>query len=84
MPVVTIVFEDGSKEPVNLRIPDMVQAERHFKGEIPPLEGTLWAAWKKLKPGPPFDVWVETVDAVEHGEAEDQAGPLEDEAPPAT
>lgn len=55
-------FEDGAEADVELRMPLMVQTERHFKGDIPAIEGTLWACWKKLAPGMPFEQWMDTVE----------------------
>lgn len=84
MAIVTIKFDDGTEAEVDVRMAGMVRAERHFKGEIPPLEGTLWACWAKLKPGVPFDDWLETVESMERPEdVEGASGPLDQEQPPA-
>lgn len=51
----------------------LVASERHFKGSVPAVEGTLYAAhWLLTKEGrrelPPFGVWLdECVEAVEEG-----------------
>lgn len=81
--VARLTYEDGSTEDVEVRPILMVKAERKFKGDIPPIEGTLYACWLKLKPGPPFDVWLETVDNFEKLDAEEpEEGPLGGEPSP--
>ena len=42
----------------------LVAAERHFKGNPPGVEGTLWAAWYALRVEAPFADWLESIVAV--------------------
>ena len=60
----------------------LVATERHFKGEVPAIEGTLYAAHYLItKEGrrelPKFNEWLDTIEALD----EHHADPLE--APPA-
>ena len=61
-PTIDLVFDDGRKESVKLTTRALVEAERKFGGQIPGMEGTLYAAWFKLgRPGK-FDDWLDTVE----------------------
>lgn len=62
---VTISYEDGHEDQVTLKAVDMVKAERHFKGTLPNIEGTLYAAYQKLRPGTNFDTWLDQVDKMD-------------------
>lgn len=62
---VTITYEDGRTDAVTLRAGDLVKAERHYKGTLPQIEGTLYAAWRRLRPGPSFDTWLDDVDKMD-------------------
>lgn len=62
---VVIEHEDGHVDEVLLRPVALVAAERHFKGNVPPIEGTLFAAHWMLKPGRPFADWLEGIVRVE-------------------
>lgn len=75
-------FDGGEEADVELRMPLMVQTERHFKGEIPAIEGTLWACWKKLAPGVPFEQWMDTVEDMKQAEGDEAAVPLVEEPAP--
>lgn len=81
---VTLQFDDGTTAEIELRMPLMVQAERHFKGAVPALEGTLWCCWKHLKPGLPFDQWMDTVDDMSKPDGEAVSAPLVEEPEPDT
>lgn len=82
---VTIVYElDGElvTDNVILKPVALVAAERHFKGTVPAVEGTLYAAHYLLtKEGrrklPPFADWLESIEGID----EDYADPIQ--APPA-
>lgn len=41
---VAVQYEDGTGDTVILKPVALVAAERHFKGNMPGVEGTLWAA----------------------------------------
>lgn len=70
-PVAKITFEDGSTAEVVVKPALMIQVERKFKGQVPPLEGTMYACWLKLRQsGQSFDEWAETVDNLEQEEPE--------------
>lgn len=62
---VTIGIE-GEAEPVVLVLKPvhLVAAERHFKGDPPPVEGTLWAAWYALRTEQAFADWLESIESV--------------------
>lgn len=81
---VSVNFDDGTSTEVDLRPALMVQAERHFKGAVPPLEGVLWCCWRHLKPGPTFDVWLDTVDNFDRIPDEGGDAPLGGEPSPDT
>lgn len=66
--VARITFENGDVEDVKIKPGDLVMAERHFKGQLPNVEGTLYAAWHRLgRPGT-FDKWLDTVDEIDRSE----------------
>lgn len=63
--VVRLNYSDGTTEDVRLNPKVIVLAERHFKGQLPQVEGTLWAAWQRLgRPAASFDTWLDTIDDV--------------------
>lgn len=82
---VTIVYTlDGElvTDDVVLKPVALVAAERHFKGNVPAVEGTLYAAHYLItKEGrrelPPFADWLDSIEGIE----EHQADPIQ--APPA-
>jgi len=83
---VTVVHRNAAGElctdEVVLKPVALVAAERHFSGEVPPIEGTLYASHFLLtKEGrrklPKFNEWLDTIEAID----EHHADPLE--APPA-
>lgn len=79
MALITIFYEDGNSDEVSLNAVDYVKAERHFKGSLPTIEGTLYAAWRKLRPGSKFDEWLNTVDRMDNDaddDDEEDDGPL--------
>lgn len=83
---VTIVFSDDSTKVVPMRPVALIAAERAYGGDLPKVEGSLYAAWFTLgKPGDNFNAWVETIDAVQETvEADGPAGPLAQEPSPVT
>lgn len=69
--IVKLTYEDGRTEEVKLNPRTMILAERHFKGDAPAIEGTMWAAWNKLgRPGGDFDAWSESVDDIDQSDSE--------------
>ena len=52
---VTLNYDDGTLEEVVLKPVSLVAAERHFKGSIPGMEGTLWAAHYQLRKEATFE-----------------------------
>jgi len=58
---VTVGYDDGTTDTVVLRPVTLVAAERHFKGAIPAVEGTLWGVWHQLRKESTFADWLETV-----------------------
>jgi len=61
---VTITYVGGLEKTVTLRPVVLVATERHFAGNIPPVEGTLWATWYSLQVPASFADWLESIDAV--------------------
>jgi hypothetical protein len=80
---VTITYADEHEDAVELRAIDMVKAERHFKGALPSIEGTLYAAWQRLRPGASFNDWLDDVDRMDV-KTEDDGDPLATGPSPAT
>ena len=81
---VKLTFNDGQPEAeVEIRPGLLVQAERKFKGDMPPIEGVLFAAYKGLKPAMPFEQWLDTVDDFEQSEDGEQARPTVEDQPAA-
>lgn len=78
---VTVEYEDGKTDTVRLLPIGLVKAERHFKGQLPPVEGSLYAAWVQLKPGPSFDDWLGSLVSIRE-QNEDEV-PLPEEPSPA-
>jgi len=68
---VTVEHDDGEVDEVVLRPVALVAAERHFKGKVPPIEGTLWAVHYQLRIEEAFGTWLEHVAGVD----EDLADP---------
>lgn len=63
---VRVLFDDGHDELIIIKPLAAVATERKFKGDVPVMEGTLWAAWySQKKPMNNFDAWVSKLDAVE-------------------
>lgn len=67
---VTVLHDDGQTDEVVLRPVSLVAAERHFKGKVPPMEGTLWAVHHQLRVPEAFGTWLEHVDGVEESIAD--------------
>ena len=66
-PVVHLTFTDGSEKSATLNPRVLVETERKF-GNIPPIEGTLYAAWLRLgRPGK-FDEWLDSVESMDQDE----------------
>lgn len=77
---VTITHEDGHTDEVRVLPIGLVLAERHFKGDLPRIEGTLYAAWATLKPATKFDEWMASIVNVD--ETEESVAPLPEGPPP--
>jgi len=67
--VVALAYDDGRVEEVVVKPVAVVAAERHFKGNVPANEGTLWAAhWLLVKErglALNFADWLESLAGVE-------------------
>ena len=79
---VTVAYDDGNADTVVLKPVALVMAERHYKGNVPPIEGTLYAAWwllgkEQRRELPPFADWLESIAGID----ERAADPFQ--APPA-
>ncbi len=61
---VSVAYVDGTSAEVVLRPFALVAAERHFRGSIPGMEGTLYAAWHQLGQPGTFADWLESLEAV--------------------
>jgi len=62
---VTVEHDDGQVDEVVLRPVALVAAERHFKGKVPPMEGTLWAVHYQLRVEQSFTDWLDTVAGID-------------------
>ena len=73
-----VTYKDGTTAPVRIGVREIVEIERHWKGEVvPAFESTMYGAWWGLgKPGD-FDVWLDSVEALT------EEKPLVDPSPPA-
>lgn len=78
---VTVSYEGDRTETITVLPIGLVIAERHFKGSLPPVEGTLYAAWACLKPGIGFEQWLGSLTAI--SEKQDDSDPLAEEPSPA-
>lgn len=55
----SVTYDDGSTEAIVIRPAGIMAAERKFGGDMPEVEGTMYAAWfLKGMPGGDFDAWV--------------------------
>lgn len=78
---VTVTYEDGRTDSIPVLPIGLVKAERHFKGELPRVEGTLYAAWAVLKPDVGFEDWLASLAAIDE-QTEEAPGPSAEEAQP--
>ena len=62
---VSVELDDGELLEVVLRPVALVAAERHFKGSVPAMEGTLWAVHYQLRIEEPFGAWLERIEGVD-------------------
>lgn len=65
---VTVTYVDGESEVVPIRPVGLIAAERRWGGEMPQIEGSMYAAWFTLKAQRPdigdFDDWLATLDSI--------------------
>jgi len=66
---VTVTYVDGSTESVVLRPVALVAAERHFAGNVPPYEATLYATFYMLRRPESYADWLESLDGAEEHSA---------------
>ena len=62
---VTVEYDDGTTDEVVLRPVALVATERHFKGNPPPVEGTLYAMHYQLRIAESFGDWMDRIAAIE-------------------
>lgn len=70
---ISVEYEAGGADSVVLRPVALVAAERHYKGQLPGIEGSLWAAWWQLakeSPSSPaagstFGDWLDSLAAID-------------------
>lgn len=74
-----VSYQDGRTETISSRPVGLVAAERHYKGDVPPFEGTCYAVWFQLHTDVPFDEWLESVEDIEQDE---KAVPVPPPEPP--
>lgn len=59
--ILSVVYDDGTSEDIRIRPAGIVAAERKFGGDLPGIEGTIYAAWfTKGMPGD-FDSWLNSL-----------------------
>ena len=75
---VRVEYDDGEVQECTLKPVALVATERHFKGNPPAMEGTLWAMHYQLRIPEPFGDWLERIAAIE----EEAANPTTAAAPP--
>lgn len=72
---VTVTYVDGTSEVVPIRPVGLIAAERRWGGEMPQIEGSMYAAWYTLKAQRPeigdFDDWLATLDSIAETAPED-------------
>lgn len=56
-----VTYEDEREESFALLPFGVVLAERHFDGNVPSIEGTLYAAWAIHKPTDDFEAWCKSL-----------------------
>lgn len=78
---VKVIYADGREESVSMRPMGLVAAERHYKGDVPPFEGTCYAVWALLRPGPVFEEWLDSLEDVEQEESTPEVPPSEPPPP---
>lgn len=78
---VTVTYEDGREDAIQVLPIGYVLAERHFAGRLPPLEGTLYAAWATLRPEAKYDEWLASLTSATE-EVVESPGPLDEAASP--
>ena len=85
---VSVTYVDGGGDSVVLRPVGLVAAERHFAGQPPAVEGTLYAAWWQLSREqhaggmPTFGDWLDSLDTIaEAAENPTPAAPPEQSQP---
>jgi hypothetical protein len=78
---VTVTYIDGASEVVPIRPLGLIAAERRWGGEMPQIEGSMYAAWFTLKVGRPdigeFDDWLATLESIAETPAEDPTEAVE-------
>lgn len=65
-----VTYEDGREESFALLPFGFVLAERHFSGDVPPFEGTLYAAWAIHKPNDDFEAWCRSLASMQEVDKE--------------
>lgn len=70
--ILSVTYEDGNSEDIRIKPAGIVAAERHYGGDMPGIEGTIYAAWfTKGMPGGDdgFEAWLNGLaDASDHKE----------------
>ena len=77
-PVVHLTFTDGTQKSAVLNPRVMVEVERKFGKDLPPIEGALYAAWLRLGREGTFDDWLDTVESLD--ESPTDSDPTQPEA----
>lgn len=70
---ISVEYDGGGADTVVLKPVALVAAERHFKGQLPGIEGSLWAAWWQLgrevpsspAAGASFGDWLDSLAAID-------------------
>lgn len=71
VPVLRIRFVDGHSEEVPLNLRVLVEMERKFGTDAPPVESTLYGAWHRLGRHGSFDDFIDSVESVDPVDADE-------------
>ena len=73
----SISYDDGTTVVVAVRPFGIIAAERHFGGDMPQIEGSLYAVWSQLRAAGDeraavdFDEWAQSLVAIDQADTTD-------------
>lgn len=69
-PVIKVVFTDGHSEDVTLNMRVIVDVERKFGKDAPPVESTLYGVWLRLGRHGNFEDFLDAIESVDMPDGE--------------